>query len=148
MAEIWYVRTENLAQVHSLFFNLDLRFHFTVQMHLTVRLHARNKIYFWEISFLNLAQQTSSKFYLEISPLLSSQSEIWHVMQHRSFSQQRERNPLKKQFLCGFILVSNEETRLALLPWVSKPPRYFWYHVKCHGRFISSFCRNHEYFSW
>ena len=47
------------------------------------------KEYFWEISFLNLAQQTSSKFSLIIT---------WNLpYQHRSFSQQCERIPIKKK---------------------------------------------------
>ena len=42
---------------------------------------------------------------------------MWNLpCQHRSLSQQRERDPLKKQFSCGFILLSNEETSLALWP--------------------------------
>ena len=63
------VSPDNLAcnKVNSIFLslNLDKRFHFTVPQHSTFRLHASNRTYFGEISFLNLAQQTSSKFILK-----------------------------------------------------------------------------------
>jgi len=70
------VSPDNLAsnKVNSIFLslNLDQRFHFTVQQHSTFRLHASNRTHFWEISFLNLAQQTSSKFILKFPVTLIS----------------------------------------------------------------------------
>ena len=37
---------DSSAKVHSIFFNLDFRFHFTVQLHSTFQLHAGNRTYF------------------------------------------------------------------------------------------------------
>ena len=76
----WYVGPGNLAKEHGIFsfFNLDLWFHFTVHLHPIVRLQAKNRAYFfWEISFLNLAQQTIKLTF--------------------NSSQQRLRNPFKKR---------------------------------------------------
>ena len=69
--------------------------------------------------------------------------------QRRFFLPTARKKPVQKaMFFCGFMLVSNEETcmigspRLAL--GIEKPQLF---HRQCHGRFLSSFWRNHGYFS-
>ena len=48
---------------------------------------------------------------------------------------------------CGYMLVSNEVTWLALFTLGIEKPQLI-YHVKCHRRLLSSFWRNHGYFPW
>lgn len=79
----------------------------------TFRLHARNKTYLWEISFLNLAQQTSSIFpHLNVKTAISTSILLLTV----------RKNPVKKKnnnnnIFWRFHVEVKWKTSLASLPW-------------------------------
>ena len=91
----WYVIHDNLAKVHSSI----------LQFSCIPLFDTRNRTYFWEISFLNLFQQTSSKCC----------HDICHVTIDLSLNR-CERNEFKKAIFCGFILKKPD----GCFAWVSK----------------------------
>ena len=92
------------------------------------------------VCFLTELVEFSSKFpcyfHFNVKSTMSTLILLWTA----------QKSPINKSNLfCSFLLVSNEETWLALWPSVWKKPLAI-YHVKCNGGFLSSFWHNHGYF--
>ena len=104
----WYVSPDNLAKVHSMFFNLDIRFLLQFSCIPLLDYTPGIKTYSWEISFLNLAQRTSSKFCPKIVLLLWSQRETCQVRSSIVLSTAGKK-PVYKHF-CGFMLGQLKKT--------------------------------------
>ena len=104
----WYVSPDNLAKVHSTFFNLDLRFLLQFSCIPLLDCTPGIKTYSWEISFLNLTQRTSSKFCPKIFVLLWSQRETCQVRSSIVLSTAGKK-PVYKHF-CDFMLGQLKKT--------------------------------------
>ena len=126
--QIWIVSVVSTEYLRSF-----LRRHFAVKplvasqdvvcfLRLMVRLHGRNRAYFSKISYLRVAEQTSSKFCPKM-PFYFHLS-VKSAMSTSIFLSAARKKPVQKAIFCGSMLVSNEETWLALLPWISENPSY------------------------
>ena len=92
---------------------------------------------FCEISFLHLAQQTSSKFCLKTPLLLPSESKICHVNIDFSLNRAKETRLKNALFLLFHVGVKCRNLIGSLVLGIEKTLAI--YQVKCHGRFLSFF---------
>ena len=118
----WYVSPDNLAKVHRIFLNLDFRLHFTAKLHPIDLLHARNRTHFLGGNIVAKSGPT------------------------KQFN--RSLISLNSAFKKGNFLAVSCCCQMKKPDWLSclgYRKTLAIHHVKCHGRFLSSFWRNHGY---